>query len=210
VGTSSSPALYNDTLYVGNDGLKNIHFYAFDPRDGSVKWKFPVKKQIFSSPAVAGGVVYIHVRDDHVYALDAVDGTLVWKSPAPSPQKFWDPVFMDPSKSSPAVDGTRVYLGIYRDLVALDRQNGKVLWRAETKRKVDSTPLVIGETVYVGSDDRHFYAFDAASGKKLWSYRTAGSISSSPTYGEGLILIGSNDGFLYAFEEVSKDESLQP
>ena len=174
-----------------------------------MKWKFPVKKQIFSSPAVAGGVVYIHVRDDHVYALDAGDGTLVWKTLAPSPQKFWDPVFMDPSKSSPAVDGTRVYLGIHRELTALDRRTGKVLWKAETGRKVDSTPLIVGETVYVGSDDKNFYAFEAATGKKIWSYGTKGRVSSSPNYGEGLILIGSNDGFLYAFEEVSKEASPQ-
>lgn len=170
-----------------------------------MKWKFPVKKQIFSSPAVAGGVVYIHVRDDHVYALDAAEGTLVWKSPAPSPQK-WGPVFMDPSKSSPAVDGTRIYLGIHRELTALDRQSGEVLWKAETGRKVDSTPLVVGETVYVGSDDKHFYAFEASTGKKVWSFRTKGRVSSSPTYGEGLILIGSNDGALYAFEEEGEGE----
>jgi len=54
--------------------------------------------------------------------------------------------------------------------------------------------------VYVGSDDRTFYAFDAATGKREWSYATGGRVSSSPTYGEGLILIGSDDGALYAFE----------
>jgi outer membrane protein assembly factor BamB len=210
VGTSSSPALYDDTLYVGNDGLKNIHFYAFDPKDGSVRWKFPVKKQIFSSPAVDGGVVFVHVRDDHIYALDSQSGALIWKTPSPSPQRFWDPVFMDPSKSSPAVDGKRVYVGIHRDLTALDRRTGTVLWKTATGRKVDSTPLIVGETIYVGSDDKHFYAFEAATGKKLWSYKTKGRVSSSPTYGEGLILIGSNDGALYAFEEAEEGEAPAP
>lgn len=158
-------------------------------------------KQIFSSPAVKDGVVFFHVRDDHVYALDARDGKLVWKAPAPAPQPWWNLVYMDPSKSSPSVAGERVFVGIDKDLTALDRASGRVLWRAPTGRKVDSTPLVVGDTVYVGSDDRTFYAFDAATGRRVWSYTTEGSVSSSPTYGEGLILVGSDDGALYAFEE---------
>jgi outer membrane protein assembly factor BamB len=200
VGASSSPALFDNTLYVGNDGWKDVYFYAFN-LDGSLKWKFLVPKQIYSSPAVEDGVVYIHVRDDHVYALDARDGTIVWKTPAPAPQPMFKLVLQDPSKSSPAVAGERVFVGIDKDLTALDRKTGRVLWRAATGRKVDSTPLVVGEVVYVGSDDSTFYAFDAASGKRLWSFTTGASVSSSPTYGEGLILVGSDDGALYAFEE---------
>jgi len=165
-----------------------------------VRWKFPVPKQIFSSPAVKDGVVYVHVRDDQVYALDARDGNVLWKTPAPAPQEWWNLVFMDPSKSSPAVAGDRVFVGIDRNLTALDRRTGRVLWQAPTGRKVDSTPLAVGDVVYVGSDDRTFYAFEAATGKKIWSYATGGRVSSSPTFGEGLILIGSDDGALYAFE----------
>lgn len=98
------------------------------------------------------------------------------------------------------MDRDRVYVGINSDLLALDRKNGKVLWKAPTGRKVDSSPLVVGAAVYVGSDDKSFYAFSAATGEKLWSFTTGGRISSPPTAGEGLILIGSNDGALYAFE----------
>lgn len=145
--------------------------------------------------------MYVHVRDDQIYALDARDGKVLWKTAAPAPQEWWNLVFMDPSKSSPVVAGDRVIVGIDKDLTALDRKTGRVLWRAPTGRKVDSTPLVIGDIVYVGSDDRTFYAFEAATGKRIWSYATGGRVSSSATYGEGLILIGSDDGALYAFEE---------
>ena len=155
--------------------------------------------QIFSTPAVSDGAVYFHVRDDHVYALSAADGSLLWKTPAPAPQS-WVSVYQDLTKSSPAVDPDRVYVGIGADLVALDRKTGGIVWKAPTGRKVDSSPLVVGATVYVGSDDKSFYAFDAATGKRLWSFKTGGRISSPPTAGEGLILVGSNDGILYAFE----------
>lgn len=203
MGAFSSPALYQGTIYAGNDGHHQSHLHAIDPADGTIKWKFKVPMQIFSTPAVAGGVVYFHARDDHVYAVGADDGSLIWKTPAPAPQN-WASVYQDLTKSSPSVAKGRVFVGINRDLTALDGKTGRVLWRAPTGRKVDSTPLVIGDTVYVGSDDRNFYAFDASTGEKLWSFETGGRISTPPAYGEGMILIGSNDGFLYAFGAESR------
>lgn len=203
MGAFSSPALYDGTIYVGNDGQHESSLHAIDPRTGAIKWKFRVPNQIFSTPAVSDGVVYFHVRDDHVYALKTADGSLLWKTRAPSSQS-WISVYQDLTKSSPAVDRERVYVGINADLVALDRATGSTVWRARTGRKVDSSPLVVGSTVYVGSDDKSFYAFEAATGTKLWSFKTGGRISSPPTYGEGLILVGSNDGALYAFEAADR------
>lgn len=206
-GAMSSPALWNGTLFVGHDGLKNINFYALDPGSGVVKWKFPVPTQIFSTPAASDGVVYFHAREDHVYALRAEDGFLAWKTPAAPPGRTWSQIWKSPSKSSPAVAGKRVFVGIGNDLVALDRDTGRELWRAQTGGSVDSSPLVVADTVYVGSGDRSFYAFNVASGKKIWSYETGGSVTGSPTSGDGLIIVGSNDGTLYVFEAVPRRSS---
>lgn len=198
-GCYSSPALAGDTLFIGSDGVSQIFLYALDPRTGALRWKFPTPTQIYATPAVADGVVYVHARNDHVYALSAADGALRWKTPAPSPQDQFT-ALADMVKSSPAVARGKVLVGMDQDLVALDARTGAQLWRAATGRGVHSSPLVVGQTVYVGSDDRSVYAFDLATGKKTWSFATGGRVSISPAVGEGLMLIGSNDGFLYAFE----------
>jgi outer membrane protein assembly factor BamB len=65
---------------------------------------------------------------------------------------------------------------------------------------------VVGDTVYVGSDDGAFYAFALNNGRRLWQFETGGKISISPAAGGGLIIIGSNDGKLYAFSSQSKKE----
>lgn len=202
-GCYSSPSLAGDTLYVGSDGVEQVNLFALDPATSAVRWKFPTPTQIFSTPAVADGVVYVHARNDHIYALNAQDGTVLWKTPAPSPQDQFA-VLTDIAKSSPAVARGKVLVGIDRDLVALDAKTGVPLWRAPTGRSVHSSPLVVGQTVYVGSDDRQVYAFDLGSGRKTWSYATKGKVSVSPEAGEGLLLIGSDDGMLYAFEAVKK------
>lgn len=198
-GSYASPTLAEDDLYVGSDGLKESHLFALRADTGEARWKFSVPKQIYATPALAEGILYVHVRDDHVYALRAADGTLVWKTPAPAPQGE-NQVFTDLSKSSPAVAPDTVYVGIGHELVALARATGEVRWRTATGRKVDSSPLVVGKTVYVGSDDRNLYGFDAGSGRQLWSFATGGKISVSPVVGASLLLVGSNDGWLYAFE----------
>lgn len=196
-GCYSSPALVDGTLYVGTDGIRQNYLYAL-ATDGTVRWKFLAPKQIFSTPAVAGGVVYFHARDDHVYAVAAKDGALVWKTPAPHPQDEFS-IFADMNKSSPAVAQGRVFVGVGRDVLALDAQTGRELWRQATGGKVDSSPLVVGGTVYVGSDDRSLYGLDAATGRAVWTYRTGGKVSASFSAGGDLLLVGSNDGWLYAF-----------
>lgn len=200
-GCYSSPALADGTLYVGTDGVRQNHLLALGT-DGKELWRFPTAKQIFSTPAVSGGLVYFHARDDHVYAVDARSGALVWKTPAPYPQDEFS-IFADMNKSSPAVAGGRIFVGVGRDVLALDAKTGRELWRYATGGKVDSSPLVVGETVYVGSDDRGLYGLEASSGNLSWTYRTGGKVSGSFFAGGGLLLIGSNDGWLYAFGAAS-------
>lgn len=198
-GAYSSPAWSEGTLYFGSDGVSTNHLFALRAADGAVRWKFPVDKQIFSTPAVAAGTVYFHARDDYVYAVETDGGRLRWKVPAPAPQNEFS-VFSDMAKSSPAVARGRVYVGVGKELLALSAADGEVLWRSAVGARVDASPLVVGSTVYVGSDDRNLYGFDAVTGAQTWRFETGGRVSISPSAGEGLVLFGSNDGRLYAFE----------
>lgn len=197
-GCYSSPAVVGNTVYVGSDGLKENYLFALDPATGSVRWRFVTPTQIFSTPAVAQGVVYFQARDDHLYAVGADSGALVWKVPVPYPQDEFT-VFQDMSKSSPAVAGGRVFVGAGHEVLAVEAATGRELWRERTRGKVDSSPLVVGQTVYVGSDDRTLYAFAAATGARLWSFSTGGKISGAPSAYGDLLFVGSNDGYLYAF-----------
>jgi outer membrane protein assembly factor BamB len=202
-GAYASPVLDGGTVYAASDGLEGCHLFALAAATGEVRWKFPAPRQIFATPALSGGVLYMHVRDDGIYAIRAFDGARLWKTPTPAPQDEFG-VFADLTKSSPAIAGEKVFVGAGRSLLALDRRTGKVLWRGNTGGKVDSSPLVIGGTVYVGSDDGRLYAFDAATGAAVWSFRTGGKISISPAAAGGMVLVGSNDGNLYALGAARK------
>jgi outer membrane protein assembly factor BamB len=50
-----------------------------DSRTGRQKWRFKTDNRVKSSPAIAGGVVYIGSFDSHLYAVDVETGLEKWK-----------------------------------------------------------------------------------------------------------------------------------
>jgi hypothetical protein len=70
------------------------------PSNGQLKWDYTAANTVFSSPAVANGVVYVGSDDHNVYALNATTGTKVWNYTTGSGVD-----------SSPAVANGVVYVG---------------------------------------------------------------------------------------------------
>jgi outer membrane protein assembly factor BamB len=64
---------------------------------------------------------------------------------------------------------------------------------------VDSSPVIAGGRVYVGSSDGRFYVFDLMKGSKLWEFDTGSALSASPAVAGGRIVIGSQDGRVICF-----------
>lgn len=73
-------------------------------------------------------------------------------------------------------------------------------WQFETKGSVRSSPAVVDETVFVGSDDGHVYAVDAVTGDHRWQFETGGPITSSPAVFDGTVFVGSMDQHVYAID----------
>lgn len=71
-----------------------------------------------------------------------------------------------------------------------------------------SQPAVVGNTLYVGSNDAKFYALNATSGATLWSYDLTGVVGSvatnpdpvrdGPAVSGGTVYFGDTRGYLYA------------
>jgi outer membrane protein assembly factor BamB len=180
-------------LYVGSaDG----NVYALNATTGSKVWSYTTPVEIYSSPAVSGGIVYIGSDNDYVYALNATTGSYVWSYEtgtclyaATSCTVF----------SSPAVSGGIVYVGSKDDYVyALNATTGSYVWSYETGNAVRSSAAVSGGIVYVGSEDDKVYALNATTGAFLWNYTTGNAVDSSPAVSGGIVYVGSEDDKVYA------------
>jgi outer membrane protein assembly factor BamB len=228
-GGFSSPTVVGGVVYVG--GRDPGKLFAFDaagvtncsgtPKVCAPLWESAqTGREIYSSPAVVGGVVYIGANDSNLYAFDAAGVTNCSGTP-----KVCAPLWTGPTGegifSSPAVVGGVVYVGaddnkLYAfDAAGVTNCSGTPktcapLWTAPTAGIVQSSPAVAGGVVYVGSSSNRFYAFDAAgvtncSGTPktcapLWTATTGGSVYSSPAVAGGVVYVGASDNNLYAFD----------
>lgn len=64
----------------------------------------------------------------------------------------------------------------------------------ETEGEITSSPVVSGDTVYVGSSDGTLYAIDTSTGNERWSYepdQSYGFEQSSPAVASGSVFIGT-------------------
>jgi outer membrane protein assembly factor BamB len=190
---SSSPAVANGVVYIGNFGPQSPpggKLYALNATSGALLWSYTTRDSVYSSPAVANGLVYIGGEDHKLYALNATSGALRWSYTTGS--------FVD---SSPAVANGVVYIGSWDGKVyALNATSGKLLWSYTTGATIPSSPAVANGVVYIASQNGNEYALNATTGALLWSYTTGNSVdSSSPAVANGVVYIGSDDDNLYAF-----------
>ena len=103
--------------------------------------------------------------------------------------------------SQPAFDPARgrIYFGsTNKRLYALDIR-GLFLWSFETGDNIATRPLIAGDTVVFGSEDRNVYALDADTGELRWQAETGAAVVSSPAAAGNLVIVGSDDGSVYAY-----------
>jgi glucose dehydrogenase len=77
------------------------------------------------------------------------------------------------------------------------------MWKFQTGGHVESSPAVVDNRVYVGSDDNNVYCLDARDNvvdRKIWSFKTDGRVQSSPAVAGNKVFVASWDGYLYALD----------
>ena len=155
-------------------------------------WTVPIGGEIYSSPAVLNGIVYVG-SGAKLYAFNAITGTQFWS--APTGGKIW---------SSPAVANGIVYVGSGdHRLYAFNAMTGKQLWAAPTGGDIyTSSPVLANGVIYVGSGDGKLYAFNATTGAQLWTTPIGYYIRSSPAVANGIVYVGSGNK-LHAFNAVT-------
>jgi outer membrane protein assembly factor BamB len=159
-----------------------------------------------SSPAVAGGVVYVAgLSNLSAFSTTASTANCSGTPPSKTCTPLWTGKTFPNGTSSPAVANGMVYLGsgdgnLYAFSTAGCSGTCQPLWTGATGfigSGITSSPAVANGTVYIGGADGKLYAFNAATGAPLWTAANAGS-TSSPAVANGVVYVGSN-GQLYAF-----------
>ncbi len=142
--SSASPTVSNGVVFFG--GVNHI-LYAINAGTGKEKWQFKEGYNVYSSPAVSNGIVYVGINKN-LYAIDAMTGKEKWRFSTGAAVQ-----------SSPAVSNGVVYIGSNdNNLYAIQAMTGKEKWRFATGNLARSSPAVSNGVVYFGSNDGHLYA----------------------------------------------------
>ncbi len=154
-------------------------------------WEFNTGGQVFSSPAIAEGKVFIGSNNKKIYAFDQNTGA-----------KIWEYATGNVVYSAPAVADGKVFVGSAdKKVYAFDQNTGEEIWEYATGGAVYSSPAVADGKVFIGSYDNRIYALDQNTGEKIWEYTTGGPIYASPGVADGKVLVGSGDKKFYALDQ---------
>jgi outer membrane protein assembly factor BamB len=126
--------------------------------------------------------MYRNGEQEAVVCLDAASGETLWEHGYDqSPHEGHVSQFGDGPRGTPLIDGDRLYtIGVAGMMHALNKKNGKVLWKHDLWTEYDgsilnhgysSSPIVYKDNVIalVGGEDHGLVAFNRKNGKLAWS-----------------------------------------
>ena len=204
VDFSSSPAVVDSLVYIsaaqGSFFSSGGAVYCLDANSGTHLWRYDTSVQIFSSPTVAGGRVYVgegfhQDADCHLHCLDASSGRRIWRFKTASHVE-----------STPFISQGKVYFGAGNDGVyCLDALEGQVIWHYPSIH-VDVSPAVWKGKVYFGTGygEYRIYALDANSGAEIWSKRVDYPAWGSPSANGDTVFFGLGNGNFIESAKVPK------
>lgn len=189
----------------GDDGVVR----AVSVLSGLERWHYRTGGRVRARPALLVSSLYVHSDDGWLYRLDAQRGTLRWKVRLEPDSVVRVPIEQSGSRydfygSGVAAWGGALYVGTHDGRVlALDPDDGHVLWSAATGGPVLATPGLAAGRVFAGSFDGAIYAFDAGVGELLWKHDTGAPVTSTPVADRGVVIVGSRSYDLLGLDAIT-------
>lgn len=191
----AGPLVFGDRILAPSaDG----YLYVLDLA-GNLIWKYKTQHGQWGTPTADERFVYLPSMDHQVHALAIDTGELVWMS-----EDLGGAI-----ASQPVLDENGIlFVGtLLPEVVALQKSDGKIVWRTPTVGWVWAPPVLKDGILYAADLAGTVYAIQASDGKIVWSHQpVAGAknaISSTPLIHEDTLYFVSENGSLYAIDLAS-------
>ena len=156
----STPVVVGRVLFVG---ANRTWVLALDATNGRQLWAANLQEVIKAAPTYADGLVLVN-SSNATTALDARTGLVRWA--------FRENGFGWPTTAAPTVNGQTVYVaqGTRTIVYALNLQTGRQLWAYNAADRLISTPVIVGNSVIIGTWKGKVEALDVTRGNRIWHY----------------------------------------
>ena len=180
ISIASSPAYQDGFIYVGDiDGI----FYCLDNK-GNVKWKFTTDGEISSSPNFYKGNVLFGSQDSILYLLHPQTGAEILRHETP-----------DQIRCSATIAGDRAFVaGCDGYFHVVDLKTGLEVGTVDIQSPTQSTPAVMGDRCFFGTEQSDFCAVDWKKIKGEWTYgdeNGQASVRGSAAVTKGHVVFGA-------------------
>jgi outer membrane protein assembly factor BamB len=85
-------------------------------------------------------------------------------------------------------------------LAAGDARTGSRVWVRDLHAHLESSPLAVYATLYLGTDTTDVIALRASDGRVRWRFNSPGAIKASPSYHNGRIFIADYQSSMFALD----------
>lgn len=211
--TSTTPSKHvNNFLlpFYGGQATRTRDFISApalnDPSTLKLAWKFPGNALLEFPATIYGNSLYF--LDDGATAkrVNITTGKLIWE------RHMGTCTGCGLSASSPALDPKLKMLfvsvlslkgstigAVGGEFAALSMgHHGKILWTFPVPSGTESSPVVVGNSVYFGDQAGTEYSLNVRTGHENWSFPTGGPIKAGADYYGGDLYFGNYAGSFYA------------
>ena len=166
-----------------------------------LRWTFKAGHVLEFPPSIAYGRLYFAQQRGRFFAIHHRTGKVVWQRrfnhcSAASPTVAYRVVYHAWMQPLPCNRFPRNQPG---QVVAMAARTGKIVWRYRAG-VFESSPLVVGKTLYVGSWDHKLHAVNIYTGKARWTFTADAEVNSSPAFANGKVYFGTDGGSVYALD----------
>lgn len=204
-GAGSSPVVYKNRLIFHCDGSDVQYIVALDTANGQIAWKTPRSgamrndpqlKKSYGTPIMLtldGRDVVISPATDWLYAYDPLDGRELWKvsygvlgfSVVPRPVAGAGHVFLSTSFMQAEMLAVNI---------SETASTPSITWRMKRSVPRMSSPLLVGDDLFMVSDNGVASCLEAKTGDVHYTQRLGGNFSSSPMLADGRIYVSNREG----------------
>ena len=197
-GPGGSPVIYDNLLIMSCDGQDVQYVVALDKLTGKVRWKkLREGYQAYTTPLVVrlpAGDQVISPGAFRAVSYEPRTGKELWQvrygdgfSNVPRPVYgnglvFICTGFQQPSLLAVRLDGRG------------DVTKSHIAWTLKRGVSLTPSPLLVGDELYMVSDNGVASCIDAKTGSPYWQVRLGGNHSASPIYADGRIYFLSEEG----------------
>ncbi|WP_427964898.1 PQQ-binding-like beta-propeller repeat protein [Altererythrobacter sp.] len=159
------------------------------------------RRRLAAAPVVSGGKLVVVDTNGVIHAFDAKTGAQLWTHKMDLGGRPANSAF---GGGASIADGRVFATNGVGDVVALDAENGSLIWKVQPAGPLRGSPTVAFGQVYVMTQDNQIFALEASDGSLVWqesgSATQAGVFGvAAPAAGQGTVIAGYSSGELSAY-----------